>query len=104
MKISDWRNRFLAASLFLAWLAAVTWAVGHYAAVAISPMLLLALRWAALVAFCGYAWARRSLTAWIFAGMIIGAEIGHDWPHAATNLQILSSIFLRLIRTIVAPL
>jgi proton glutamate symport protein len=90
--------------MVLAWLAAVVWAVGHYAGVAVSPRLLLALRWAALVAFCGYAWTRRSLTVWIFAGMLLGAEIGYDWPHAAANLQILSSIFLRLIRTIVAPL
>jgi proton glutamate symport protein len=97
-------NGFLIAFLALAGLAAVIWAVGHYAGVAISPRLLLTLRWAALVGFCGYAWARRSLTAWIFAGMLLGAEIGYDWPHVAANLQILSSIFLRLIRTIVAPL
>lgn len=62
------------------------------------------LRWAALIALCGYAWARRSLTAWIFAGMLLGAEIGYDWPEFGKNLQVLSSIFLRLIRTIVAPL
>jgi proton glutamate symport protein len=97
-------SRFFIAFLVLAWLTAVVWAVGHYAGVAISPRLLQALRWAALVVFCAYAWARRSLTAWIFAGMLLGAEIGYDWPHAAANLQILSSIFLRLIRTIVAPL
>src|SRR5215472_11073707 len=97
-------SRFFIAFLVLAWLTAVVWAVGHYAGVAISPRLLLALRWASLVVFCAYAWTRRSLTVWIFAGMLLGAEIGYDWPHAAANLQILSSIFLRLIRTIVAPL
>src|SRR5258708_39929245 len=36
--------------------------------------------------------------------MLIGVEIGYDWPNFATHLQVLSGIFLRLIRTIVAPL
>ena len=36
--------------------------------------------------------------------MLIGGEIGHDFPETAKNLQILSAIFLRLIKTIVAPL
>jgi proton glutamate symport protein len=47
---------------------------------------------------------RRSLTAWIFVSMIIGAEIGFDAPVVAVNLRVLSDIFLRLIKTIVAPL
>jgi proton glutamate symport protein len=34
----------------------------------------------------------------------VGASIGYDWPHTAANLQVLSAIFLRLIKTIVAPL
>jgi len=88
----------------LAAVAAILWAVGHYSGAVISPGLMMAVRWAALVAVCGYAWARRSLTTWIFAGMLIGAEIGHDWPQQAVNLQVLSTIFLRLIKTIVAPL
>jgi proton glutamate symport protein len=99
-----WQMRFLTAFLLLAGLATVLWAVVHYAGASISPVVLLVCRCAALLAFCGYAWVRRSLTVWIFAGMLIGAMIGNDWPHAAVNLQILSTIFLRLIRTIVAPL
>ncbi|MBZ5530572.1 MAG: cation:dicarboxylase symporter family transporter [Acidobacteriia bacterium] len=123
MNNSRWKGKFLIAFLALAGIAAVLWAIGYYfgpspselAAQAkapgfqppapwIHPGWLLSLRWAALVAFVGYAWARRSLTAWIFAGMLIGAEIGHDFPDVAKNLQILSAIFLRLIKTIVAPL
>jgi proton glutamate symport protein len=97
------KQRALLAALFLAGISAVLWVFAHHSS-GIAPALLLAPRWLALVAFCGYAWARRSLTAWIFAGMLIGAEIGHDWPHAAASLQVLSAIFLRLIKTIVAPL
>ena len=36
--------------------------------------------------------------------MLLGAEIGIDWPHFAEHLKFLSDIFLRLIKVIVAPL
>lgn len=36
--------------------------------------------------------------------MVIGVEIGHDFPAFSQNLQFLSKIFLRLVKTIVAPL
>jgi proton glutamate symport protein len=101
---SSSENKFLFVFLALAAVAAILWLVGHYSGAVISPGLMMIVRWAALLAVCGYAWARRSLTAWIFAGMLIGGEIGHDWPKQAADLQVLSSIFLRLIKTIVAPL
>jgi len=61
-------------------------------------------RWVGIAGIVGYAWARRSLTTWILISMIIGAEIGHDWPEASQNARVLSLIFLRLIKTIIAPL
>lgn len=36
--------------------------------------------------------------------MLLGLEIGLDWPQLASRLRILSDIFLRLIKLIVAPL
>ena len=36
--------------------------------------------------------------------MVVGGVIGHYFPHVATNLQVLYQIFLRLIKTIIAPL
>jgi proton glutamate symport protein len=62
------------------------------------------LRWAAVVALAVYAYRRRSLTPWIFVAMVAGAEIGFDAPNFAVHLRVLSDIFLRLIKTIVAPL
>jgi proton glutamate symport protein len=97
-------SKFLAAFLLFAGVAATLWAVVHYTGATIHHSVLAATRWIALLAFCGYAYTRRSLTTWIAAGILIGAEIGHDWPQTAASLQILSAIFLRLIRTIVAPL
>ncbi len=96
--------KFLFLFLLLAGISAVLWAVGHYGGTNIAPALLLLCRWAAVLAFCGYAFARRSLTVWIAAGILIGAEIGYDWPHEAAKLQVLSVVFLRLVKTIIAPL
>jgi len=64
----------------------------------------LAVRLAALFFFAWACWRRRSLTGWIFLGMIAGLELGVDAPHAALASRFLSDIFLRLIRLIVAPL
>jgi proton glutamate symport protein len=56
------------------------------------------------VAAVAFAVRRRSLTTWILVSIVVGAEVGHDFPAAATELRVFSQIFLRLIRTIVAPL
>src|SRR3989440_11581710 len=104
MKHSPGQLRFLLAFLLLAGVAAVLWAIAHYTGAPIPPELLLVARWIAVLAFCGYAYSRRSLTVWIAAGILVGAEVGHDWPKIAASLQVLSIIFLRLIKTIIAPL
>src|SRR5260370_42708316 len=62
------------------------------------------LRWTAIGLLTINAWRRRSLTVWILVAMIAGAELGFDAPAVAVNLRVLSDIFLRLIKTIVAPL
>ena len=69
-----------------------------------SPTLLLIMRWLVLLTLVAYAAFRRSLTVWIFVAMLVGAEIGHDLPGLASNLRVLAMIFLRLIKTIIAPL
>jgi proton glutamate symport protein len=75
----------------------------HYG-IPIPPRLSLSVRWLAILACFVYAINRRSLTTWIFVAMIAGAAFGYDWPQAALNSRVLALIFLRLIRTIVAPL
>ena len=104
MKHSPMQFRLLLAFLLLAGVASVLWAVAHYTGAPLPPQIFFIVCWAAVLAFCGYAYSRRSLTVWIFAGILVGAEIGHDWPKAAASLQVLSIIFLRLIKTIIAPL
>jgi proton glutamate symport protein len=62
------------------------------------------LRWFAVLLLTAYATSRRSQIAWIFVGLLAGAELGHDSPSVSLKLQFLGAIFLRLIKTIVAPL
>lgn len=47
---------------------------------------------------------RISLVQWIFAALIAGIAFGANFPEAASNLKILSTIFLRMIKSIVAPM
>lgn len=70
----------------------------------ISPEIFLVVRWLVIGALTWYVAKRRSLTGWIFLAMVAGVEFGHDWPGAAMRLQVLGSIFLRLIKVIIAPL
>jgi len=67
-------------------------------------LVLLASRWVAIAVLFAYGIKRKSLTTWILICMVIGAEIGHDAPGVALNLRVLSLIFLRMIKTIIAPL
>ena len=45
-----------------------------------------------------------SSTAWIFIGMAVGIAIGVFAPDVAANLSPVSNIFLRMIKSIIAPL
>ena len=94
------QNILLLIAAFAAIGALICSRLGGQAATTLFP----ALRWIALGALVVYGCLRRTLTAWIFIAMLLGAEIGHDWPHAAEHLRVLALIFLRLIKTIIAPL
>src|SRR5437899_135238 len=61
-------------------------------------------RGALVGAFLVYAFLRRSLMTWIFACMVIGGTFGHEFPQYAVKFQIVTQIFLRLIKAIIAPL
>jgi proton glutamate symport protein len=68
------------------------------------PIVPLAARWLALAALAWAVAPRRSLTLWIVVSMLIGIELGYDAPAVALNLKVLSDAFLRLVKTIIAPL
>jgi len=92
------KNKLLAAAILTATIAiAASLFVGAHLSATL-------LRWLAILLVAAYATSRRSLTTWIFVGLLAGAEFGHDWPAVAVNLQLLGTIFLRLIKVIIAPL
>jgi proton glutamate symport protein len=93
---------FVAVALFT--VAAVLGVLELYDLADVPPALLMASRWIAIAGLLAFAWRRRSLATWILVSMVVGAAIGHDFPDVAIGLRVLSQIFLRLIRTVVAPL
>ncbi|MFB3813292.1 MAG: dicarboxylate/amino acid:cation symporter [Terriglobales bacterium] len=84
-------------------LAAALAVASRYGA-AISPGVLIVSRWLFIAALFAYGFVRRSLTTWIVIAMISGAELGHDWPAIGNHLRVVSQIFLRMIKVIIAPL
>lgn len=45
-----------------------------------------------------------SLTTWILIAIVVGVAVGYFFPEVAVSLRVFGQIFLRLIRTVVAPL
>lgn len=97
------KTKSLVAALVLFAIAAIGFVLQR-AGIAIPAVALTAVRWTAIATLCLYAIYKRSLTTWIFVAMVAGAELGHDAPRVAMNLRILFVIFIRLIKTIIAPL
>ncbi len=70
----------------------------------LNPIVLISLRWLSLAIAIWFAIEKRNLTAWILVAMFIGVALGHDFPEIGKPLKVFSDIFLRLIKTIIAPL
>lgn len=85
-------------------IAAIFHLIDIYNFNSISPVFLRVLRWMFIASLALFALYKKSLTTWILTGMVIGIEIGLDFPEVAKNLKVLSSIFLRLVKTIIAPI
>ena len=98
------KNKILAAAAAVATLAILLSVLSGKGFWLLPPFIPAALRWLGIVLFAASAARRRSLTTWIFVALLAGIEVGHDFPLFAANLQFLGSIFLRLIRVIIAPL
>lgn len=78
--------------------------LNFYELASLSPVLLTASRWVALSLLIYFAIQKKTLTTWIVVSMFIGCEIGYTFHDFALKLNVLSNIFLRLIKTIIAPL
>jgi proton glutamate symport protein len=93
---------------YLTWafgtLAIILTVLNKWELVSIHQIPLMSIRWIALGLAGWVAFKKRSLTVWILLMMAVGIETGHDFPEFALGLKVLSDIFLRLIKTIIAPL
>src|SRR6267142_3755629 len=96
------KSLYLLVFLF-ATIAILLGVIDHYS-VAINSGILTASRWIVWVLMIYLAYQKRLLTTWIVVAMLFGCEVGFSFPSIAIHLDVLSSIFLRLIKTIIAPL
>jgi proton glutamate symport protein len=98
------KNRLLLAAVVAATIALAVSLFASAQAAGMPGIVPGVLRWVAILLIAAYAASRRSLTVWILVGLLAGAEVGYDWPSTGVKLQFLGTIFLRLIKVIIAPL
>ncbi len=75
-----------------------------YFSIGISPVIITASYILVMLSFILYGIAKKNLTTWILISMVIGALIGHEFPDIGQNMRVLSQVFLKLIKTIIAPI
>lgn len=74
------------------------------ASAAVPQIIIKCSRWLFVLVFLIYSLIKKNLTTWIFFSMIAGIVVGVEFPAIAVELRILSKIFLKLIKTIIAPI
>jgi proton glutamate symport protein len=85
-------------------IAAILTFLNHYNILSVPEVALLFSRWLAIAGLFLFGLKKKSLTTWILISMVVGAEIGNDFPEIGIQLQVLSKVFLKMIKTIIAPL
>lgn len=70
----------------------------------LDPAIRMAMRYVVVAIALAFAWRKSSLTHWIFVAMLVGMAIGYDFPDIAKNLNVLSKIFMKLVKCVIAPL
>ena len=98
------KRKYILAVLSSASIVIILQVLDYWHIVTLPPEFMAILRWAVIAMIIGYAIMRKSLTTWILISMLVGAEFGYDFPAVASHLNIVSKIFLRMIKTIIAPL
>jgi len=71
---------------------------------AVPGELLMVFRWMLIALLLYFGSIKKSLTTWILISMVVGGVFGHDFPEIGVHLKLVSKIFIRLIKTIIAPL
>lgn len=89
--------------LSFATIAIILGVINHYVT-PIDNTILVISRWIVWVLLFYFAYQRKALTTWIVVSVLFGCEVGFSFPKVAMQLDVFSGIFLRLIKTIIAPL
>jgi proton glutamate symport protein len=98
-------RRHLVAGFFITLsIAVIIHVADYYLAFGLPRSLLGILRWIPLCFYFLFAIKKKKLTTWIFVSMLTGVEFGYDVPMVAKELNIVSQIFIHLVKTIIAPL
>ena len=90
--------------LIALFLVGVLHLINQFASLNINEDVLAACRWFVVGTLVYYAIRKKNLTTWILVSMVVGTEFGVDFPEIAVEMKLLSKIFLKLIKTIIAPL
>lgn len=101
MKIKRAILLFLFITLFVAGIMEIADWLFHFRLPGIWPALIW---WLVVIGFILFAAQKKSLTTWILVSMVIGVYLGHQFPELSQNLKVLSQVFLKLIKTIIAPI
>ena len=98
------RRQRLRAALLLFAVAGLLTALYALGWLPVAPEIATAIRYAGLLGIGYYAFLQRNITVWIVAALFIGSEVGFDFPSVGIELNLLSKIFIKLIKTVIAPL
>jgi proton glutamate symport protein len=104
LQISDMKNKITLINLALITVAAFATVLNAYGVIQVNNEVVIGLRWLALAGLIVYAFIKRNLTTSILISMLVGTEIGYDYPEIGTSLHFLRQIFLQMIKTVIAPL
>jgi proton glutamate symport protein len=70
----------------------------------INPLVFTSIRYVFLALLFFVTFKRKKLSLWIFSAMILGIEVGIDFPAFALETERFGKIFLRLVKSLVSPL
>jgi proton glutamate symport protein len=97
------KNIYLAAFI-TSLLAIFTTLAVHYGYADIPAYIPMFTRWVFMAVLLYWGIKMKNMTTWILLSMVIGAEIGYDFPAFGQGLNIFSKIFIQMIKTVIAPL
>ena len=98
------QKRVIQIALVILTISTILHLLDYYLKFSLPHAWLVASRWMVWAFVVVFAFKKRSLTTWILVSMIVGVEVGLNFPVFSQNLQVLSKIFLKLIKTIIAPI